>query len=120
MRDMEKAEILAQTFMKVHSSNNLTEEGQRWKERVRGEKDEMCYIMGKELDLYNKVWQDEIRKPGKDPINPSSYKPIALTSHVCKLSERRITERLTYFLESRGLMSSDSGKAGERCILYWV
>ena len=47
MRDMETAEMLAQTFVKVHSSNNLTEEGQRWKERVRGEKEEMCYIMGK-------------------------------------------------------------------------
>ena len=72
----------------------------------------MCSIMGKVLGLYNNVWQDEIRKPGKDPINPSSYRPVALTSPVCKLMERRITERLTYFLESGGLMSP--GQSGFR------
>ena len=41
-----------------------------------------------------------IRKPGKDPM-----RPIALSSHVCKIMEHMITERLTYFLESRGLVS---------------
>ena len=35
--DMEKAEMLAQAFVKVHSSNNLTEERQLGRERVRGE-----------------------------------------------------------------------------------
>ena len=33
----DKAEMLAHAFVKVHSSNNLAEEGQRGKERVRGE-----------------------------------------------------------------------------------
>ncbi len=61
-------------------------------------KDGICYIMikhegglNKLLSLYNKVWKEErdpvgwkeatiipIRKPGK-------YRPIALTSHICKL-----------------------------------
>jgi hypothetical protein len=36
VRDMEKAEMLAHAFVKLHSSNNLTEEGQRGRERVRG------------------------------------------------------------------------------------
>ena len=36
-----------------------------------------------------------IRKPGNDPTRPTSYRPIALTSHVCKIMERMITERLT-------------------------
>jgi hypothetical protein len=62
----------------------------------------------KVLGLYNKVWQEEklpgswkkvvvvpIRRPGKDPTSPSSYRLIALTSHVRKLMERMITERLT-------------------------
>lgn len=44
--------------------------------------------MGKVLDLYNKVWQEgklpgswkqvvgvPLRKPGKDPTSPSSYRP---------------------------------------------
>ena len=46
-----------------------------------------------------------LRKPGKDPTRPISYWPIALTPHVCKIRERMIMERLTYFLESRGLVS---------------
>lgn len=37
VRDMEKAEMLAQAFVKVHSSNNLTEERQLGREWVRGE-----------------------------------------------------------------------------------
>ena len=87
-------------------------------------KDETCYIMmahlsdtamGKVLGLYNKVWQEgklpeswkqvvmvPIRKSGKDLTSPSSYRLIALTSHVYKPMER-----MTYFLESRGLMSPD-------------
>ena len=48
-----------------------------------------------------------IRTPGKDPTNPSSYRLIVLTSLVCKCVERIITERLTYFPESRGLLSPD-------------
>jgi hypothetical protein len=43
----------------------------------------------------------------KDPTSPLSYRPIALTSHVCTLMERMIMERHTYFLERRGLMSPD-------------
>lgn len=45
-------------------------------------------------------------KPGKDPTQPSNYRPIALTSHVCKIIERIVNERLIYFLEKGGLISS--------------
>ncbi len=47
-----------------------------------------------------------IRKPGKDPSNPKNYRPIALTSHIGKIMERMITERIAFFLESRGILSS--------------
>jgi potassium voltage-gated channel Eag-related subfamily H protein 8 len=70
-------------------------------------KDEVCYIMlahcsnealDKLLVLYNRVWE-EWKLPGswqeavvlpiwnlrKDPMRPTSYRPIALTSHVCKI-----------------------------------
>ena len=33
VRDMEKAEMLAKAFVKVHSSNNLTEEGEGGSEK---------------------------------------------------------------------------------------
>lgn len=33
-----------------------------------------------------------------DSTNPDNYRPIALTSHVCKTMEKMITERITYYL----------------------
>lgn len=65
------------------------------------------------LALYNYVWEAgmlptkwkhalvvPILKPGKDPSSPSSYRPIALTSVMCKVIERMVTNRLMHFLES--------------------
>ncbi len=42
----------------------------------------------------------QVAKPGKDDTNPSNYRPIALTSCVCKTLERMINERLVWYLES--------------------
>lgn len=55
------------------------------------------------LMLYNRVWEDgrlpkswkeaviiPIRKPGQYTSRPGNYRPIALTSHICKLMERMI------------------------------
>lgn len=89
--------------------------------------DGICYIMLKHLGplammnllgLYNKVWDKgklptawkeaviiPIRKPGKDPSKPENYRPIALTSHLGKIMERMVTERLTFYFESRELLS---------------
>ena len=41
-----------------------------------------------------------IPKPGKNPAEPNNYRPIALTSCLCKTIERMINKRLTWFLES--------------------
>lgn len=46
-----------------------------------------------------------IRKPSKDPSKPENYRPVALTSHVCKLMERMVNERSMYFLEKRDLVA---------------
>jgi len=46
-----------------------------------------------------------IGKPGKDKTNVKSYRPIVLTSNLCKLMERMVTKRLGYTLESRGLIT---------------
>uniref|UniRef100_A0A3B3CGC5 Reverse transcriptase domain-containing protein n=1 Tax=Oryzias melastigma TaxID=30732 RepID=A0A3B3CGC5_ORYME len=84
-------------------------------------KDEICYTMLRQLSkeglkkllaLYNKVWLMgkvpegwkeaiilPIRKPGRDPSNPGSYRPIALTSTVGKIMERMVNVRLTWYLE---------------------
>ncbi|GBN76467.1 putative RNA-directed DNA polymerase from transposon BS [Araneus ventricosus] len=65
------------------------------------------------LHFYNRIWQEQyfptlwqqaiiipLLKPGKDPKNPSNYRPIALTCCLCKLLERMINRRLVYYLET--------------------
>ncbi len=64
------------------------------------------------LAFYNRIWMEgilpqswkealiiPIKKPGKDPSSPSNYRPIALTSPLCNVMERMITDRMTYYLE---------------------
>ncbi|GBN78441.1 hypothetical protein AVEN_130615-1 [Araneus ventricosus] len=65
------------------------------------------------LNFYNHIWQEQcfptqwqqaiiipLLKPGKDPKNPSNYRPIALTCCLCKILERMINRRLVYYLET--------------------
>ena len=47
-----------------------------------------------------------IPKPGKDNTDPSNYRPIALTSCLCKTLERMINTRLIWFLESNGFITN--------------
>lgn len=90
--------------------------------------DGVCYVMLKHVsdvvlkkvvEVYNRVWEEgrvpatwkhavvvPIAKPGKDPSKASSYRPIALTSNLCKLMERILVNRLSYYMESKGLFSS--------------
>ncbi|GFY21427.1 putative RNA-directed DNA polymerase from transposon X-element [Trichonephila clavipes] len=64
------------------------------------------------LYLFNRIWREQvyptpwqeaimipILKPGKDPKNPPRYRPIALTSCLCKTIERMVNARLVYQLE---------------------
>lgn len=46
-----------------------------------------------------------ILKPGKDPLDSSSYRPIALSSVLAKIMEHLIKNRLEWILENRGLLS---------------
>ena len=67
------------------------------------------------LKVDNSIWESEtfhpswrgavmvpIAKAGKDPKNPTNYRPIALTSCLCKTMERMVNARLMWCLESEG------------------
>lgn len=71
------------------------------------------------LKIYNKIWLSEtvyepwklatiipIPKPGKDHQNPSNYRPISLTSCICKTYEKMINRRLTEYLENNKLFAA--------------
>ena len=70
------------------------------------------------LDLFNTIWKQgyiplkwkvadifSLHKTGKDPCNPLNYRPISLTSNVCKTMEAMVTARLTHFLELNNLIT---------------
>ncbi len=70
------------------------------------------------LDIFNRIWETgnfpdswreatiiPLPKPGKDATNPTNYRPISLTSCLCKTMERMINSRLVWFLEKNGLIS---------------
>jgi len=70
------------------------------------------------LKFLNKIWQDgnlpeawkhaiilPFRKPAKPANNPTSYRPISLTSCLCKIMERIVTDRLTTYLEQNNLLN---------------
>ena len=46
-----------------------------------------------------------IARPGKDSKDANNYRPIALTSCVCKTMERMINDLLVWFLESSVLIT---------------
>ena len=71
------------------------------------------------LEIFNKIWETSIlptswklaiiipiRKPGKDASQATSYRPIALTSCVCKLMEKMVNNRLVWFLENKNILST--------------
>ena len=64
----------------------------------------ICWKNGK----IPQIWKDSIivpiHKSGKPPKDINSYRPIALTSHTCKLFESIILHRLTHFCEKNSII----------------
>ena len=80
------------------------------------------------LNILNKIWLSgdfpsdwrkaiviPIPKPGKDPTNLTNYRPIALTSCICKTMERMIHRRLVLYLESYNLLTNVQCGFRSRC-----
>ncbi|MEO1419301.1 MAG: reverse transcriptase family protein, partial [Bacteroidota bacterium] len=70
------------------------------------------------INLFNRIWKESIFpiawilaivlpfcKPLKDSFIPSSYRPIALTSCLCKLMEKMVNNRFVWFLEYKKIYS---------------
>ena len=59
--------------------------------------------------LFPKAWKHAIvipiSKPGKDPSNPNNYRPISLTSCLCKLLEKMVNFRLNWYLRKNKTLS---------------
>ena len=80
------------------------------------------------LQIFNDIWTTgvypeswrlatiiPIPKQGKNPAEPTNYRPIALTSCLCKTLERMINKRLVWYLESNNLITPiQSGFRSER------
>ena len=71
------------------------------------------------LALYNWLWETgtfpaawreatviPILKPGKSGLDPLHYRPISLTSSLCKLMEKMVNVRLSWFLEHSGVLTN--------------
>ena len=70
------------------------------------------------LNLINEYWETDtfppswrlalvlpVPKPDKDRFLPTSYRPIALTSCICKTMERMVNERLIHYLEKKKILT---------------
>lgn len=70
------------------------------------------------LDMYNFIWRTgdfpslwseaivlPIPKPGKDHLQVTNYRPISLTSCICKVMEKMVNARLMYYLESGNFLT---------------
>ena len=76
-------------------------------------------------DILNNIWTTgefphqwraatviPIPKPNKDHADPNSYRPIALSSCLCKILERMINTRFIWYLEKSGIL--DRSQCGFR------
>lgn len=72
------------------------------------------------LEVFNEVWLGSLElsdwrrhvvipilKPGKDPNVYNSYRPIALSSCICKTFERMIKFRLNWWIETNEILSQN-------------
>ena len=83
------------------------------------------------LNYYNKIWINRtfpsawthsivlpVLKQGKSQTDPTSYRPISLTSTLCKILEKMVATRLAYHLDKRNVLCAEQSgfRAGRSTI----
>ena len=66
-----------------------------------------CWTLGAILKIWKSAIIIPLLKSGKPRAEIGSYRPIALTSHVGKLMERIILNRLLYYCEKNKIIPSN-------------
>ena len=69
------------------------------------------------LSLFNRIWVEScfpsgwdtgitlpFPKPFKDGTLPANYRPVTLTSCLCKVMEKMVNVRLVWYLERKGII----------------
>ena len=63
-----------------------------------------------ETGMFPAAWREAtvipVLKPGKSGLDPLHYRPISLTSSLCKLMEKMVNVRLSWFLEHHNVFTS--------------
>ena len=63
-----------------------------------------CWTSGEMPNIWKHSIVIPIHKQGKPKSDKNSYRPIALTSHVCKLMEKVVLNRLDHYCEKEGVI----------------
>ena len=58
------------------------------------------------ISLWSQAIVIPIQKPGKYNTDPNNYRPIALTSCICKTMEMMINKRLVWFLKTINILTN--------------
>ena len=64
-----------------------------------------CWKEGRIPQQWKRAIIIPILKPGKMETDPGSYRPISLTSCLCKINERMVLNRLNWLIDSKEIMN---------------
>ncbi|CAG5116491.1 unnamed protein product, partial [Candidula unifasciata] len=64
-----------------------------------------CWATGNVPQIWREAIMIPLIKPGKDSSNASNYRPISLTSCLCKTMERITNLRLQWYIESENIIT---------------